>query len=77
MGTESGRRIPKAFRPYLVTGFVLHGWLFFFPGIVRLPDPGVKKWGAVIIPRKQLRLCYLGLELKRRLSQWLKGWNRR
>ena len=70
-------RIPVTYRPYIITGFVIHGWLFFLPGVVRLPDPRVKKWAAVVIPRWQLKICYLGLELKRRLSRWLKGWWKR
>lgn len=58
----------KLTRPYIITGFVLHGWLFYLPGFVKLPDPDAKKWEAVMLPKWQVRLNYVGLELIRRMK---------
>ena len=64
---------PISHRAYLVTGAVVSGWLFFFPGMIKLPDHRVRQWDAVQIPEKQLRLTYLGLEIIRRIK---KAWGR-
>ena len=61
------------YKPHIITGFIIHGWLFFIPGIVKLPNPDIKKWGGVEIPHAQLKVCYIGLEIKSILKNVLKS----
>ena len=59
--------VKPPYRVYIITGFVISGWLFFFPGIIKLPDEHAVKWKAVQIPPKKLKYIYIGLEVKRKI----------
>ena len=60
---------PASHKFYLVTGFVVSGWLFFFPGIVKLPDDRIRQWDAVQIPARLIKPMYLLLELR----EWVRN----
>lgn len=67
------RKIPITHRVYSITGFVVSGYLFFIPGIIKLPDENIKKWEMVKIPCRILKPVYLWLEFWRRLKSKLRG----
>jgi len=64
--------VKPPYRVYIITGFVLSGWLFFFPGIIKLPDEHAVKWKAVPIPRRKLKYIYIGLVVKTRIVKLIK-----
>ena len=61
-------KIKPPYRPYMITGFVLSGWLFWFGGGIKLPDERVKKWNATKIPDRALKRVYFWLELRRKIK---------
>lgn len=68
--------IPVSHRVYLITGFVVSGYLFYVPGSVKLPNENIKKWEVVKLPTKSLKPLYIWLEFCRKVKQLLKGLRR-
>jgi len=61
-------KIKPTHRVYIGTHFIVSGHLFYIPGIIKLPDENIKKWGHVEIPGKDLKRVYFWLELKRKIK---------
>ncbi|MCP4366788.1 MAG: hypothetical protein GY797_01550 [Deltaproteobacteria bacterium] len=62
------RDIPIPHKVYPITGFVLSGYIFWFPGLVKLPDPDITMWKSMKIPDQIVKPVYIGLEIWRKLK---------
>jgi len=60
-------KITPPYRPYIITGFILSGWLFWCVGKIKLPNETTKTWEAIRIKNKDLKKVYFWLELKRKI----------
>ncbi|MCK5606585.1 hypothetical protein KAR91_32085 [Candidatus Pacearchaeota archaeon] len=67
------KEVPITHRVYPITGFILSGYIFWFPGWVKLPNPHTKKWESMRIPDKIIKPIYIGLELLRKIRLLLKS----
>ena len=63
--------MPVIYKVYLVSGFILSGWLFICPTWIKLPDEIIKQFASMKIPDNKIKKIYAWQMLKEKVLCWL------
>jgi hypothetical protein len=71
-------KVPITHKVFSVSGFLLSGWLFLFPGIfIKLPDESVKQFASIKIPDNKLKQVYISMMIKEKIKNVFKIFQKR